>query len=93
MLVQRPESLSATLTRTAKIPPGMMLAIAIQFRNSRDRRRRMPGTEAPSVLRMPISLVLCATEKDARPKMPRQEMRTAIRAQVEKIVPIFLSSP
>ena len=28
MLVQRPESLSATLTRTAKIPPGMMLAIA-----------------------------------------------------------------
>src|SRR5574341_1364958 len=57
---------------------AMTLASATSFKNCLESNNMMPGTEAPSTLRMPTSLVFCSTSNEASPNSPRQaaELRT-----------------
>ena len=45
------------------------------------RIRRIFGTEAPSTLRIPISLVRCSAVNVANPNKPKQEIKIAIMAK------------
>jgi hypothetical protein len=51
------------------------------------------NTEAPTTLRTPISLVRCAAVNAAKPKMPRQEIKMASRANTKASLPMRSSSP
>src|SRR6185437_16642097 len=50
------------------------------------------STDAPSTLRTPISLVLCAATKEARPNNPRQEIRMVSPAKRPDSVAVRLVS-
>ena len=49
-------------------------------------------TEAPTTLRIPISLVLCSATKDASPNKPRHEIKMARMAKKVARLPIRSSS-
>lgn len=59
----------------------MMLARRTHRENSLERRTTMLETEAPKVLRIPISFVRLSVVNEARPKIPRQEMNIAMKAK------------
>ncbi len=58
-----------------------------------DSIRHKFDTEAPSTLRMPISLVRCSATNDANPNKPRQEINTARMAKKVASSPIRFSLP
>ncbi len=49
--------------------------------NSFDNNFHRLNTDAPTTFLIPISFVRCSATKDARPKRPRQEIKTASMAK------------
>src|SRR5687768_2029734 len=58
-----------------------------------DSNCHMFPTDAPSTLRIPISLTRLSATKDVNPNTPRQEMKTARTAKNVASVPILFSLP
>lgn len=70
---------------------AMMQATDTSARNSLDTKTRMLCTDAPKILRTPISLVLCCVICVASPNKPRQAISMATMAKAVKICPVFCS--
>jgi hypothetical protein len=65
-------------------------AIPISFKNSRETSNKTCGTDAPSTLRIPISLIRFSTVKETNPASPRQQIKMASAAKI--LVILLMSS-
>ena len=61
-------------------------------KKSFDRWTSILVTEAPSVLRIPTSLVDCSAINEIRPTKPNEAIKMAINENVNKIIPTLCSA-